>query len=234
MAENRSHESSQVLRCPSCGVGSLPTDVFCMGCGTKLRGASADLGAHAEAESAGPRGPAGERKLALIPRVQTVGRGRFGSNVYQGAVIVTDRRVVFAATEVTAGSSKVTVAGILGGAIGAGVAAAAVTRTIDQRIDPDASADQILTGSEHNFQIPYDSLESVGVVSKRNQFHIVFRSATDKTSLTMSLIVPDGYAKARHAEGMKRRDVWDDYFSRCWKALEKALAGAGVKVVWNQ
>lgn len=166
-----------------------------------------------------------ERKIGLAPRVMT--QGAMGPKEY--AVLVTDRRSIF----VLEFGSKMGLGWMIGGAVGAAIAAGADSRnTYDyQNENPDQLATQ-----KGSIAIPHDALEQVkfkaGMGGHRMQ--IRYRGDGGKSKkIVFALIPPSDYIGERKDTGMKRKEAIEEYMNEVQGLFRRALPlAASSKVEW--
>ena len=228
------------IECPKCGAKNMRTESFCSRCDANL----VETKERMLTEIAKSRGNAfqsdpfaGETRIGLISRVRTIQFAGLGHKVMEGTLVLTSKRMVFAAYKAGSISSIWGIAGSRGGVLGSIASAGTIKTRVGSPNDFGLPPDQILRAYDGNFQVPYDVITRAEGEEERNSLVLSLTTkgihpfTPEKAVLT--LLLPDEMLEKSRADGIGKDQVWQDYCHKCKSTLEKTLLGARVGIAWK-
>jgi hypothetical protein len=179
----------------------------------------------------------GEKREGLIPRVRTIQFATIGHRVMEGTLVVTSKRMLFAAYKAGYVKSIWGIAGSKGGILGTIASAGSIKTRVGGPNDFDLPPDQLLRAYDGNFQVPYDVVTKVEGENKRDSLVLslstkgIYPFTPEKVDFTF--LPPDDVVKEYSSKGIGKEQAFQDYSQRSRSVLEKALIGARVEIIWK-
>jgi hypothetical protein len=228
------------IECPKCGAKNMRTESFCSNCDASLVETKEKI----LTEIAKSRGKsyesdpfAGEERIGLIPRARTIQFAGISHRVMEGRLVLTSKRMVFAAYKAGYVKSIWGIAGSKGGILGTIASAGSIKTSVGNPNDFNLPPDQLLRAYDGNFQVPYDVIIKVEGETKRDSLVMSFSTkgiypfTPEKADFTF--LPPDELVREYASKRLGKDQAFQDYSEKSRSALEKTLLGAKVEVIWR-
>lgn len=155
-----------------------------------------------------------ERRVAAIPHVNISG----AMGVREYGIMLTDQRTIFALLK----EVKMTGA-ILGGAIGH---ALATSMAKERHVDLENTSPEQLAAKPDSIIVPHDSVDSIRFKKSVGTYYVQIKYKDfrgKKKKLNVAIVPTSEYLKKRKEEGVKRKEVLEQYSANVENAYRKAL-----------
>ncbi len=180
---------------------------------------------------------AGEKREGLILRARTIQFAAIGHRVMEGTLVLTTKRMLFAANKAGYVKSIWGIAGSKGGILGTIASAGSMKTRVGGPNDFYLLPDQLLRAYDGNFQVPYEAVTKVEGENKRDSLVLslstkgVYPFTPEKVDFTF--LPPDEMVREYSSKGLGKDQAFQDYSQRSRSAIEKILLGAKVEIVWK-
>lgn len=228
-----------IIECPKCGAKNMRTESFCSNCDTSLvelkEKMLADI-AKARGSEHRPDPFADEKRQGVIPRARTIQFSGLGQMVMEGRLVLTDKRMLYAAFKAGHVKTMWGIAGAKGGLLGTIASAGALKTRVGGPNDSELAPDMLLRAFEGNFQLPYEVITKVEGEVKRDELVLsimtkgIYPFTPEKAIFTF--VTPEEMVKEYSATGMSKDQAARDYSDRCRILIEKTLLSAKVDISW--
>ncbi len=228
------------VECPKCGRKNMRTENFCSNCDASLSETKDKM----LAEIARSRGKtyesdpfAGEKREGLMPRARTIQFAAIGHRVMEGTLVLTSKRILFAAYKAGYVKSIWGIAGSKGGILGTIASAGSIKTRVGGPNDFDLAPDQLLRAYDGNFQVPFEVIIKAEAENKRGSLVLSLSTkgihpfTPEKADFTF--LPPDEMIREYSSRGLSKDQAFQDYSQRCRNTLEKILLGAKVEIIWK-